>query len=558
AGGFYFFQYATLLYERRANNIPIDYVLGAVIFFAVIIGAWRVSGMAVPIVAICFILYALTGKYLPGILHHQGLNFLRILRIAIVEIDGIYGFLPSSGINLVIIFIFFASVVQGFGGLDYIMEVTRSMTKRFSNGVPQVAVISSLIFGLFSGSGTANAAGVGAYTIPLMKKVGVPPAIAGGIEAVASTGGQAMPPVMGVAAFLMADLLGVPYVRIMLVGFIPAFIYYGCVAWGVYLKTKPFAPPPGSVSIEGEAKKLSLAEGIPLVVAIGFLLYLVIGPRLSLLLVGTYTIFAFLAMRLIYDLIFTGRSLKMLMQFGLRIVKGLADGAMSAMTIMVMLGCMAIIVRILVATGITQEITFGMVDFSGGNLFILVLLIGLVALLFGMATSTVVVYLLVVLLGAPTLVKLGIPPIAAHFAVFYLSLISGITPPVAIVVAVTAMIAGASYVKTCLEAMKLGMPLYILPFVFIYSPGIVGDNAGIALLIGLQTVIGIIAVMYGTSGNFKGIPGNVLRVLALATGGLGLFYPVQTVRIGCQVIIVAYVVVMYLASRRKKARLVIA
>lgn len=533
--GIYFFkEYNLLLFERSVRHTPADYIIGALAVFLVMVATWKTTGRAIPIVAIIFLLYAVFGKYMPGVFHHLGLSWKQILGYSAVDIEGIFGTLPVAGFTLVAIFIFFASMVQSFGGLDYIIGVSSSLLGRYKWGLPQVSVIASLMFGTFSGSSAANAAGVGAFTIPLMKKFGIKPPIAGAIEAVASTGGQVMPPVMGVAAFLMADFLGVHYVEIVARGFAPAFLYYVSVVFSVYLITRrTLSGNMTAGQVLQKSKDFRWTEGLPIIIPIGLLLFVMAVFKLSVVVSGLYMVISFVVVRFIYDLIYSGASFPKLKQFGAKALSGITIGVSGTIPIMLMLATMGIVARGLVATGMAQKLGFFMVDFAGGHLPVLLLLILLVNVLFGMAVSTVVAYILTVLLAAPALQQMGVPLVVSHFTVFYLSCLSAITPPVAIAVAVTASIARAPYMRTSWEAVKLGLPLFILPFAFISRPGLVAASLSATPLAALEIAAGLLAMGYGIQGEFKGIVGNLLRAACIVLGTLGIFYPVQTVAWVC-------------------------
>ncbi|MDO8568998.1 MAG: TRAP transporter fused permease subunit [Dehalococcoidales bacterium] len=526
---FYFYtQYPFLSHVRQFNNNNVDFIIGGIAILLIIFGTWKTSGITIPIVTIIFVIYAFFGNYFPGVLHHTGLSWTRVLQLSAVGIDGIFGNLPQTGFTMVVIFIFFAGMVQGFGGLDFIINLSKILLRRFRWGLPQIAVIGSLIFGTFSGSAAANVAGVGTFTIPMMKRFGIKPEIAAAIESVASTGGQIMPPIMGVAAFLMSDFLGVPYIRIVAMGFVPAIIWYLFVAFSAYIMTRRTLNSSTSKEAEEAWKKVGdfhWAAGIPIVVPIVVLLYVMAVLDMAVSMAGVIMVFSYVLTRLVYDLIFTGRSLSMFKQFGGKVLKGITSGISSTVSIMMLLSVMGIVARVLVSTGLSQKLAFFMVDFSGGHIWLLLPLILIVCVAFGMAVSTVVAYLLVVLLAAPALQQLGIPVASTHFTVFYLSILSAITPPVAIACAVAASVAKSSYMRTCWESMKLGVPLFVLPFVFIAKPDLIAANIATTPLAALETFAGLLPVSYGLQGEFKGIFGNLLRVACIALGALGIFGP---------------------------------
>ena len=238
--GFYFHtQYMSLLYERAGNYSQIDYIFGTILIIFTFLFVWMEYGLLIPILTFLFLLYAYFGELFPGFLHHGGLSITRIIEISGIEftISGVLGPLSQIAITWIAIFVIFAGIARGFGMLDHLMKVITVIARRFKYGVPQTAVVGSMIFGMFSGSGSANVAGTGSFTIPLMKRYGLPASIAAAIESVASSGGQIMPPVMGASAFVMAAYLGIYYWEIVKVGLLPAIVFYVSTAFAVLLHT---------------------------------------------------------------------------------------------------------------------------------------------------------------------------------------------------------------------------------------------------------------------------------------------------------------------------------
>ena len=554
---FFFTEYRSLLYERAANHTAADFIIGGIAIFLVILATWKTTGKAIPIVAFVFVFYAAVGEYFPGVLRHPGVSWKTILMFSAVDIEGIFGKLPRAGFSLVVIFVFFAGLVQGYGGLEYIINLSRKLLRRFKSGLPQVAVVSSLMFGSFSGSSAANVAGTGSFTIPMMKRFGIKPTIAGAIESVASTGGQVMPPVMGVAAFLMADFLNVHYIEIVARGFVPALVFYLCVAFSVYLITRRMLADTAlaSEAMWAEVSEFQLLAGLPILVAIGVLLFLMTYFRLSVVISGLYMVISFIVTRFIYDLIRTKASYTGLKQYASRSLSGIQAGAVSAVSITLMLATMGIVARGLVASGMAQKLSFFMVDFAGGNLAVLLLLVLAVCVLFGMAVSTLVAYILVVLLAAPALVQLGVALPVAHFTVFYLAMLSAITPPIAIAVVVASSIAESSFWRTAWESVKLGAPLFILPFVFVWKPDIIAANLTTTPLAALETLIGLVAISYGMQGEFRGILGNLLRIIVFALGAFGIFHPLAAVRWLCLGIAALFIIFSLAKGRLSKSEI---
>ena len=525
---YYFYsEYHALLGERAVNNNLTDMALGGLLLFLVLVATWKETGAAIPIVLLVFVAYAFLGKYFPvgSILHHAGIKFPAFMTFSVLSPDGIYGTLPIAGFTLVTIFVFFAGMVRGFGGLAYIINLSVRLTRRFAWGLPQIPVVSSMFFGTFSGAAAANVAGTGSFTIPMMKRFGVPPSVAGAIEAVASSGGQVMPPVMGVAAFLMADFLGVPYLRIVVIGFAPALLFYISTAFAVYLLTRdlPISKLPPGEREKVVAEDFRVVDGLPLAMGVSVLLFFLIYFRSSVLVSGMWMLITYLIAESFRRLFRARFSLSVLLEFLGSTGVGTRQGAVSVVEIILLLATMGVVAKMLVVTGLSQDLSYLMVDLSGGHLLLLLPLVFVVSILTGMAVSTVVVYIVVVLLAAPALVQYGIEPHVAHFTVFYLAILSGLTPPVAICVAVACRIANASFLRTGWAAIKIGISLFLLPFVFLFKPHILSADLATTPIAFLQILAGFLAITYGMNSRGHGIVGYSGRVLFFTLGCIAVF-----------------------------------
>jgi TRAP transporter 4TM/12TM fusion protein len=552
---YYFYsEYHLLLFERAADNNLTDMVLGMMLLVSVVLVTWQEMGSPIPLVLMVFVAYAFLGKYLPAdsILSHAGISFSAFMRFSVLSPDGIFGTLPIAGFTLVMIFLFFAGVVRGFGGLTYIINFSRRITRRFSWGLPQIPVISSLMFGSFSGAAAANVAGTGSFTIPMMKRFGVSSKVAAAIESVASSGGQIVPPVMGVAAFLMADFLGIPYLRVVVIGLVPALVFYLCAAFAVYLITQdlPISNLPRAQREELD-EDFHLSDGLPLAVAILVLLFFLAYFRSSVLVSGMWMLIGYFAMQLLFYLLRANFSPSSLRKFFRDTADGIRSGGASVVGIITLLATMGVIAKMLAVTGLSQDLSFLMVDLSGGNILLLLPLIFIICILMGMAVSTLVVYIMVVLLAAPALMEYGVAPHVAHFTVFYLALLSGITPPVAISVAVACGIANSSFFGTAWVAMKIGLPLFLLPFVFLFKPAILAANLTTTPLAFLQILVGFLAITYGIHSKSKGTTDIMIRFLFGGLGAIGVFSPTPSISWLC-LVAVAVLAILYSLMRRMK------
>lgn len=527
-------QYQALLYERLGNYAAADYFFSVILIVLVFILTWVEYGASIPVLALVALFYAYRGDYFPGFFYHQEISVTRIIAMTATEFssgDGVLGELPQIGITWVAIFTIFAGLAFSLGVLDYIMKITYQIFTRFRYGVPQIAVISSMVFGMFSGSGAANVAGTGSFTIPLMKRYGIPPHIAGAVESVASSGGQIMPPVMGAAAFVMASYLGKYYWEIMVIGFLPALIFYGCVALAVYLYSRQYLAISSGAQEQvpmGRLRKIDLLDGLPVFVAIAVLMVAMSVFWMEVMLAGFFMIVSYLITWLAWQALRLPDKKAFWGTFSKKLLNGLRAGAESTASIANMLACIGIVVAVLIQTGLAQKLSFGIVALAGGNKAFLVLLTGGLCVIFGMVASTVAAYILTVTLAAPVLLKMGVPLLVTHFSVFYFAMLGLITPPVAPCCAVASGIAKGSFLKICWYAIKIGLPLLVLPLTFFLHPGIIIHGAGTIpaiFIIGL----GMAGLTLGFNLQYTGLQSLAKRVLYTGVGALTLFYPNPTV-----------------------------
>ncbi|MGQ9693201.1 MAG: TRAP transporter permease [Thermodesulfobacteriota bacterium] len=551
-------EYNSLLYERLGNYSSADYFFSIGLIILAFLLTWANYGVSIPILALIAMVYAYFGQYFPGFLYHKGISIERIIAISATEFnsgDGVLGSLPQIAITWIAIFTIFAGLASGFGILEYIIKISYSIFKKFKYGVPQVAVISSMIFGMFSGSGAANVAGTGSFTIPLMKRYRMPAAIAGAIESVASSGGQVMPPVMGAAAFVMASYLGKYYWQIVVVGFLPALIFYACVALAVYIYSRQFLEirwQGGSeeVSISRMAKGEKL-EGIPIVVAILVLLVVMSVYWVDVMIAGFAMVVAFLISWIICQIISMPKKKDLIPHFLSNFLKGAKEGAETTVSITTMMACIGIIVAVLVQTGLAQKLSFAIVEIAGGNKVFLILLASGLCILFGMVVSTVAAYILTVTLVAPILASMGVSPLITHFSVFYFAMMGLITPPVAPCCAVASGIAKASFLKICWYSLKIGFPLFILPLSFFSREALIMQSQNM-LLVFLMAGMGMATISLGINLRSFGIKSLIKRVIYIGLGLFALFNPsYQGAYLGLSICIFIFSIEVYRLGKGK-------
>jgi TRAP transporter 4TM/12TM fusion protein len=495
--------YIELNFDRLQFDAPVlgytqtDILIGFVIVLLVIDATRRAYGWAITSVVLASIAYALAGPVLPGFLGHTGMTLAEVARYGAVGLTGTYGFILEIGTTWVAIFIMFAGMAKAFGALDYILDLGGQFGNRLRSGVVHVAVIASMAMGSITGSAAANTATTGSFTIPMMQRQGVRDDFAAAIESVASSGGQMMPPVMGVAAFLMADILQVPYVRIIQAGLLPALLFYFSVGIAVQFVVLKFGWTTERTT--GFDRSL-LWQGAHFAVPLAVLIYTLVVLRLTPLSAGLYTSIVLIATAAVRNLLVEDASLDTLVSTGKQTLSGFRQGALDIVPLVGVLASMGVIVSMLTQTGLAQKISLRMVSLAGGILIAVLLMAMLLSILFGLGMPTPAAYILVVILVAPGLVEIGIPQLTAHLFVFYFAMLSAITPPVAVAVAVGSRIAGANFMQTGKQALRIGAPGFLIPYALIANPELIFWSFPMTLAVAFVVFAGVVALVAATVG----------------------------------------------------------
>ncbi|WP_165874809.1 TRAP transporter permease [Natrarchaeobius oligotrophus] len=452
----------------------LDLLIGIGIITVVIDATFRKYGTILGLVILFVIGYGYFGQYFPGVLGHSGLTVEQIIRRQTINLTGIYGFLLQVGATWIAIFIIFAGLVEGHRGFDFILDLGERLAKRSKNAVVQTAVVSSMIMGTMMGSSASNVATTGSFTIPLMKDRGVPPKLAGAIESVASTGGQILPPIMGTAAFIMADIINVPFAEIAIAGLVPAALFYLSVVLSIHfiMVKKDIIGSSGIEFEESEESVTSRRElaitGIQYVVPLAVLVYVLMIQQVSPMAAGISSIGALLVTRFVF--LTPQRQTK---QFVTDTVDGLEKGGKNLAPFMAILASLGIVINIITVTGLAQRIATQLIAISGGQLLVFLVLAMIVSLLFGLGMPTPAAYVLVATILAPELVSLGVPQLSAHLFVFYFALLSAITPPVALAVAIACNISHTDFLATTKQALVIGGVAFIIPYIFVFNDEII-------------------------------------------------------------------------------------
>lgn len=546
-----FASYERMVYEQLGVYTTTDMVAGILMMVVVLDVTRRVYGPILSIVGISGLIYAYWGPFFPGILNHNGISFNRIVQGLTIDFgSGLYGVITGVSATYIIIFMILAGLLEAYGALDYFIQIGTMVGRRVKSGLAQMTVVASLGMGSINGSAAANAATTGAFTIPLLKRHGLDEDTAGAFESVASSGGQIMPPIMGAAAFVMAQITGSSYLYIIAIGTLPALLFYLSVAVGVHLTTMKegieeidmdkleidavslnrekaienlFRRSTESVSFDNISVRNLVIEGLSLWIPVAVLLYTMLVLTFDPLYAGFWSVASAIPAAFIQSVGL--RKNYDVYDFVADTLDGFGRGLENAAPIGVAIGVMNIFVGVLNITGFTQVFANSLLALSGGVTVVLLVLTMVAALLFGLGMPTVAAYITAVLLIAPALAEAGIPLLAAHFFVFYFAILSAITPPVAIACLVTSRISGGSFWETARRSLVLAAPLFILPYVFVLNDSLLFwefPGTGIAFVF---VLIGFVGIAAGLINYIDGPIPFVVRVPLLVLGGLLLFAP---------------------------------
>lgn len=507
-------NWADLLWESYLSNA--ERLLAAALLLSVFEAARRTTAKPLIYVASIFIIYAVYGRYFPGILQHAGVTWENVLRVIVLGTDGLYGTPLGFAAGFVTVFVFFTALLNVSGAGNYLLNLAFALAGRWTGGPGKVAILGSAMMGMVSGSGVTNVLTTGTITIPMMKRAGYKPAYAAGVEAVASQGSQFVPPILGAAVFLMAEYTGVSFLVLAAYCLVPAFLYYLSVFVQVHFRACKENLRPAS---DDEIPRFSDNAAKSLIVfgPMAILLFLLFQNRSTDFSIAI-TFFA---------LLFATSLLKetRISTLG-RVANVSVEGIRTLSSIAVALALAGVVVGMILLTGLGARLTAMISLAAGGSLLIALLMTAVVAIILGMGVVTVGAYVIVASLTAPLLTEMGLPLVIAHLFIFYYATLSGLTPPVAVVIFAAAGVANAPAMTTAWFAMRLGFVAWLVPFMFAYYPSIIGIG-GITFLGAaniLTASLGVIAFGAAFEGWFINRATPKQRWL-FAIGGLTLLYP---------------------------------
>ncbi|MDY2648674.1 MAG: TRAP transporter permease [Pyramidobacter porci] len=541
----YFIGNFKALQLRAGEYTALDTVMAGLGVFLVLLACWRVVGPPIVIIASCFMIYGLMGArglfavQMPGFLAQRGYQLPRIITHLFITTEGVIGNPIGVCSTYIFLFILFGSCLEKTGIGQFFIDLANALAGWAVGGPAKVAVLSSALQGTVSGSSVANTVSTGSFTIPLMKSLGYEPEFAGAVEAAASTGGQIMPPVMGSAAFLIAESVGIPYSQLMLVALIPALLYFS----GIWIMVDFEARRKGLKGLPREklppAKPLLLQKGhlvLPLAAIIYFMLSGFTITRSALWGIMIAALVPFLKKS-------TWVSPK-------QILEALPLAARNIVSVATACSTAGIIVGMVTLTGLGQRIGGGMFQVVGGNVFLGLVCAMVTSLVLGMGVSTTSNYIITSTVAAPILIHLGIPLLAAHMFCFYFGIIADITPPVALAAYAGSAIAKGNPFRTGVNASKLAIAAFLVPYMFALDPKLIMIDGTFleALPMILTALVGLFGIGGGLIGYINAPIESYWRLLMIA-GGVGLLIPGMT----SDLIGAAVILAVYFFTRRKKS-----
>ena len=507
-------EYKELVLRSGTVTTP-DLVIGLLGILLVVEATRRVVGIPMVTVVLCFIAYAFAGPYMPGVLAHRGLTLNQLVGHLYFTTEGIFGIPLGVSSTFIFLFILFGAYLESTGLGKFFIDLANSIAGWASGGPAKVAVLSSGLMGTVSGSSVANVVGTGSLTIPMMKKLGYHKNFAGAVEAAASTGGQLMPPVMGAAAFLMAEFVGVPYIDIVKAAVVPALLYFTGVWLGVHFEAKrsnlkglPREQLPKFGRLFIERGHLAL----PLVVIV-------------YLLVSGYTPMRAALVAIVLSIVCSALRKSTRMK-PIEIVRGLDKGARNVLSVLVACASAGIVIGVVTKTGVGLKLASGLLTLSGGLLLPTLFFTMITAIVLGMGVPTTANYVITSTIAAPAIIQMGVPVLAAHMFVFYFGIIADVTPPVALAAFAGAGIAGGNALRTGINASKLAIAAFIIPYMFVLSPVIlmIDATAGTLILTTITAIIGMVALSSALIGYLADTCRLYERLLLIA-GGLMMIKP---------------------------------
>ncbi len=495
-----------------------QYFIAITLLLAVMEMARRAVKLALPLTALIALAYGLFGHYIPGTFGHQEIPLDSFFGTLVIAEGGIYGSLTGISVSVIAVFVILGAFIGVGEGGNAFMAMSTKIAGRLRGGAAKVSVIASAFFGSISGSASANVASTGAFTIPTMKRLHYPPDLAAAVEAVASTGGQIMPPLMGAGAFIMAELLGIKYSAIMSAAIFPAILFFFTVWIGVDIFAKKY---------NLEAMRRDEIPRLKIVIKLApFFLLPFTALLYALIIIGkTPQYSAAIAIFIAVFLLSIDRDWRFsVKKWSMKFIEASIEASRQIAVIASVIICASIIIGVLNITGVGVKITSEILFLSGGQLWLALILTALACLILGMEVPTTAAYIICVSVAGPILENFGLSPLQTHLFIFWFALLSTITPPVCGTVFIASGIAQTNWLKVASKAMRLGIGLYIIPIAFIVNKYLIfpNQNLSLSLVSFLKISVGLIFLSYGLVNDSKSL---LLRLLIISIGLLIILFP---------------------------------
>jgi TRAP transporter 4TM/12TM fusion protein len=526
AGGLYAIVYILVRHDTLVAKIGTynlnDLIVGSILILVLLEATRRTFGIALPIIVIVSLLYARYGFLMPGVLYHAGFTWPRLIVSVTTNLSGVFGTILEVSSTYIVLFMIFGGMLESSGAGKFFIDFAIAVGGKTRSGAAQAAVISSCLVGSINGSAVANVASTGVFTIPLMKDRGYTPEFAGAVEACASTGGMIMPPVMGVGAFVMSGITSIPYATIALSALVPALLYYVTISFSVHLRALKCGFKPIPQEKIPHLKTVMLDGGHFVLPLVSIVYFMVSGKS-----VMRSALYGIVTLVVVHTLRESLRNPKFIFSrsFWGVLFGGMVAGAKSAMTVAAACAAMGIMTQTVVISGIAMKIVFTIKMMSGEMAIVALITTMAISMFFGMGVPTTASYILVAVLGAPVLVELGYPLLGIHLFIYYYAILANITPPVASAALVASQISRGNYMRTGLTAVRLGLPGFILPFIFVYHPQLLLQGTLLEIVTAVvSATLGMFCLAVFFEGYFFCRLSSIETAIA-AVASMGLIYP---------------------------------
>jgi TRAP transporter 4TM/12TM fusion protein len=508
-----------------------DLVTAGIGILLVLEFARRTAGLIMPLIAITFIAYCFVGPWMPGILFHRGVSFDQLL-VELFNNNGVLGTIVQVSASFIIMFVVFATFLQTSKAGDYFNDFALALVGRLRGGPAKVTVISGILFGTISGSAVANVVASGAFTIPMMRRVGYDRATAGAVEATSSTGGQITPPVMGAGAFIMAEVLGIPYTEIALAGLIPALLFY--IANYIHCDLNARKSGIRGLPREELPRWVHIARHAYMAAPLVLLIYMLVqgfSPFRAAAWGIAATLVIMYGTTLVHRVLRQGQNpitavVAALVETATSIYATLHGSMREMMQLIAVCAAAGIVAGVIGVTGVGGRFATMLLDVAGTSAFLAMVFAMVVAIILGMGVPTTAAYAIAAAVVAPGLIRIGVPPLSAHMFIFYFAILSAITPPVALASFAAASMARADMWKTSVIALKLGLATFIVPYMFWISPALLAQGPILGILQAFATAaLGVYLLACATEGWMQNGPLPLPLRLLSGAFGLGLMVP---------------------------------